>query len=73
MPSGDRDYPPLGEPRGVLVLGKCASAWKRGPVCPQEADEWNNHSKEQTYLRIGVTVPITQEVGVINATWGQIR
>jgi hypothetical protein len=49
----------------VLVLGKRSSASKRG--------EWNNHSKELTYPRIGVTVPITQEVGVINMTWGQMR
>jgi hypothetical protein len=71
MPSADRDYLPLGEARGVLVLGKCTSALRA--VYPEQADEWINHSKEHTHLRIGVTVPITNEVGVINATWGQMR
>ena len=73
MPSADRDYLPLGEARGVRVLGKCTSALRCGSVYPEQVDEWNNHSKEHTHLQIGVTVPITNEVGVINTTWGQMR
>jgi hypothetical protein len=73
MPSADRDYLPLGEARGVFVLGKCASTSRCGSVHPQQSDEWIIHSKGQTHLRIGVTVPITNEVGVIKTTWGHTR
>jgi hypothetical protein len=75
MPSADRDCPQLAAARGVLVLSKRKSASQRGLIAGQDLRRgWINETKKsnsQPQLRIGATVPLTNEVGVINATWGQ--
>jgi hypothetical protein len=75
MPSADRVCPHLAAARGILALTKRTSALQRGLVSGQDLGRrWINEPKRtNTALqpRIGVTVPITNEVGVINATWGQ--
>jgi hypothetical protein len=74
MPSGDRDDRALSATRGVLSLAIRTGLSKRGPVSAQhQGGKWINQSKEQTKLRIGVTVPTTKKLGVIKATWGQRR